>query len=113
MKYKYLLQDKENGGKLYLNLRHKHKRYRERYGSGDKREQIPNRRSIDERPKIVDRKERIRDFEIDLVIGKNHKRALITLVDRKSKFTILNKIPYKKSSLVQEAVVEMLVPIKP
>jgi IS30 family transposase len=111
--YKYLLQDKENGGKLYLNLRHKHKRYKKRYGSGDKRGQIPNRRSIDERPKIVDDKERIGDFEIDLVIGKNHKQALITLVDRKSKFTIINKIPYKKSSLVEEAVIEMLVPLKP
>ena len=110
--YKYFLEDKQRGGKLYLNLRHKHKRYKRRYGSKDTRGVIPNRRSIDKRAKIVDKKERIGDFEIDLVIGKNHKQALITLVDRKSKFTIISKITHKRASLVEKSVIEMLLPLK-
>ena len=110
--YRYLIQDKHYGGKLYLHLRHKHKRYKKRYGANDRRGQIPNKRSIEERPSIVDDKQRIGDFEIDLVIGKYHKQALVTIVDRKSKFTLIKKISHKKSSLVETALIEMLLPLK-
>ena len=46
--------------------------------------------SIDERPKIVDDKGRIGDWEIDLVIGKGHSGALVTIVERKTSFTLYN-----------------------
>ena len=110
--YRYILRDKNSGGKLYLHLRHKHKRYKRRYGSNDRRGQIPNKVSIEERPAIVEAKERIGDFEIDLIIGKRHKQALVTVVDRKSKFTLMKKIPNKQSSLVEVALIEMLLPVK-
>ena len=110
--YRYLLEDKQSGGKLYLHLRHKNKRYKKRYGSNDRRGEIPNKRSIEDRPSIVDDKQRIGDFEIDLVIGKKHKQALVTVVDRKSKFTLIKKIPHKQSSLVEIALIEMLLPLK-
>ena len=110
--YRYILKDKHNGGKLYLHLRHKDKRYKKRYGSNDRRGEIPNKVSIEQRPKIVEKKERIGDFEIDLIIGKHHKQALVTVVDRKSKFTLIKKIPHKQSSLVEVALIEMLLPLK-
>ena len=37
---------------------------------------------IEERPAIVDLKERFGDLEIDTVIGSNHKGALVTINDR-------------------------------
>ena len=40
--------------------------------SKDKRGQIRNRVSIDERPEVVGQKARIGDWEIETVIGKNH-----------------------------------------
>jgi len=110
--YKYLLQDKKEGGQLYLNLRHKNKRYKKRYGSSDKRGQIPNKRSIEDRPSIVEDKTRIGDVEIDLVIGKHHKQAIVTVVDRKSKFTLIQKISSKKSIEVKEALISMMRPFK-
>ena len=110
--YRYILRDKDSGGKLYLNLRHKHKRYKKRYGSSDRRGEIPNKTSIEERPSIVEEKKRIGDFEIDLMIGRDHKQALVTMVDRKSKFTLIKKIPRKQSSLVEVALIEMLLPLK-
>jgi len=110
--YRYLVEDKSNGGKLYLHLRHKNKRYKRRYGSSDRRGQIANKRSIEDRPSIVDNKQRIGDLEIDLVIGKHHKQALVTVVDRKSKFTLIKKISNKRSSLVEIALIEMLLPLK-
>lgn len=35
--YQFILKDKKNSGKLYLNLRHQNKKYRKRYGSNQKR----------------------------------------------------------------------------
>src|SRR5215217_8222565 len=49
--YQHIYTDKQQGGSLYKHLRLK-KRRRRRYGKYDKRGQIPNRKSIDERPEI-------------------------------------------------------------
>ena len=109
--YRYLEKDRKEGGTLYTHLRHKRRKYRKRYGSTDRRGQIRNRVSIDERPKIVEKRERIGDFEIDTVIGKNHQQALVTIVDRCSKLTLIKKVTHKRADLVRSAAVELLLPI--
>jgi IS30 family transposase len=101
--YQYLLGDREAGGELYLHPRHKHKKYQKRYGSTEKRGQITGRVSIDDRPAIVEEKSRIGDFEGDLIIGKNHKGVLATLVDRHPKFSLITKIPNKSANNVTGA----------
>jgi len=50
---------------------------------------------IDERPKIVEQKTRIGDWEGDTIIGAKHQGAIVSLVDRCSKFTVLKKIDRK------------------
>ena len=72
--YQFLLADKKAGGTLYMNLRHAGKKYKKRYGSNDRRGQIKNRVSIDERPAIVDKKQRIGDWEGDTIIGKQQQK---------------------------------------
>ncbi|HHH72322.1 MAG TPA: IS30 family transposase, partial [Sulfuricurvum sp.] len=67
--------------------------------------------SIDERPAIVDKRSRIGDFEIDTVIGKNHKQALVTIVDRYSKLTLIKKVTHKRAELVRSAAARLLAPI--
>ena len=93
--YKHIWGDKENGGDLHKFLRTNGKRYRKRGSGKDKRGQIKNAVSIDDRPAIVEEKSRIGDWEIDTVIGKNHKQALVTIVERKSKFTVMKKVENK------------------
>ena len=66
--------------------------------------------SIDERPEIVAQKTRIGDWEIDTVIGKNHQGALVTIVDRVSKFTLIKKVASKHAEVVTEATVLLLQP---
>lgn len=51
-------------------------------------------------------------MEIDTVIGKNHIGALVTVVDRKSKFTLIKNVPSKEARVVTKALIEMLQPIK-
>ena len=110
--YQYLLDDKRSGGQLYKNLRHSHRKRKKRYGSREKRGQIPNRVSIDKRPKAVDARKRIGDWEADTIIGRNHKGAMVTLVERKSKYTLIRKINRKTSLLLNSAISELTEGIK-
>jgi IS30 family transposase len=111
--YRYIYHNKSRGGRLYKHLRHKNKKYHSRSNKYQRRGIIIDRVSIDKRPKIVDKKKRIGDFEIDTVIGLNHIGALVTVVDRKSKFTLIRKVTSKRAEEVTRALVEMLTPLKP
>lgn len=110
--YQYIYHNKSCGGKLYLKLRHRNKKYHKRGVEYATRGTIKNRVSIDKRPKIVERKSRVGDWEIDTVIGANHKGALVTIVDRKSKFTLIKKVPSKHADVVTKAILEMMQPVK-
>ena len=50
---------------------------------------IPGRVDIGLRPKVVDAKSRIGDLQVDPIIGKGHHGAVLTVVDRKSKYAWL------------------------
>ncbi|MCF6340646.1 MAG: IS30 family transposase [Sulfurimonas sp.] len=110
--YRYIYTNKYNGGKLYKSLRHKNKKYHCRSNDYRSRGTIIDRVMIGKRPKIVERKSRIGDLEIDTVIGKGHKGALVTVVDRKSKFVLIKNVPSKEASVVTKALIEMIQPIK-
>lgn len=110
--YQYVLADKKSGGQLYTHLRHQRKTYRKRYGSAHNRTGIPDRRDIDERPVEVNSRERVGDWEADTVIGKNHKGAVITLDERKSKLRLAAPLPGKKAKYVKEAIITLLSPVK-
>lgn len=107
--YQLVLEDKQCGGILYTHLRWQIKR-KKRYGTKahDRRGQIVNKVSIEKRAEIVDKKSRRGDFEGDLVIGKNHKHALVTLVDRKTKLVKIIKVKSKKAEEVSEAICKVL-----
>ena len=106
--YQFVLEDKNNGGELYKQLRHSGKKRKKRYGGSDRRGAIKNRVSIEERPKSIEKRTRIGDWEIDLVIGKNHKGALVTIVDRLSLMTFIAKVDSKHAEPVTEATILML-----
>lgn len=108
--YQHIWFDKANDGELYKHLRQSGKKRKKRVGSIDKRGQIKNRVCIEKRPDIVEEKSRIGDWEIDTVIGKNHKGALVTIVDRKSKFTLIKKVDSKHADVVTAATISLLQP---
>lgn len=105
--YQYIYRDKLNGGTLYQYLRCRTKR-RKRYGSYSKRGTWKNQVNIAERPEIVAQKARIGDWELDTVIGKGHRQAIVSIVDRKSKLLRMQKVTQKTAGLVQSAVCDEL-----
>lgn len=111
--YQFIWEDKKRGGKLYKHLRTKGKKYRKRGASKDSRGMIPNRVGIENRPSIVDKKQRVGDVEIDLVIGKNHHGALLTINDRATGVLWMGKIESKEAHVVEAKLLELLKDLKP
>ena len=93
--YKLIFRDKTEGGRLYRHLRCQKKR-RRKYGKG-KRVIIPNRISIDDRPAIVDKRNRIGDWEVDTIISSKSKQAILSVVERRSRFTLMTKLNSRDS----------------
>ena len=110
--YRYIYQDKASGGTLYKKLTRACKKYKKRYGSYDKRGQLVNRISIDERPDIVDTKSRIGDWEGDTVIGKGRKNAFVTMVERKTLFTVVKRIESKHADITTDALISSMKPLQ-
>ena len=109
--YQHILVDKQAGRDLYKHLRCQKKR-RKRYGSYDRRGKMPNCRSIEERPAHVNTRKRLGDWEVDTLIGKQHKHAMLTLTERKSRFTLLGRVPRRTARAVRRQVCKLLLPVK-
>lgn len=109
--YTYIKKDRKRGGTLYKNLRQEKKKRRV-CASSRKKISIKNRVSIDERPGLVSKKERIGDWEIDTVVGMARTGYLVTLVERRSRLTLIAKVAKKTSKDVVGAAIKLLHPYK-
>jgi len=107
--YQHILVDQQAKGDLYTHLR-QHGKRRKRYGKYDRRGNLPNRVSIEERPQIVAQRERLGDWEVDTLVGKGHRGALVSLVERKSRYTLLQPVTQRLASLVADATISLLQP---
>ena len=63
--------------------------------------------NIKERSEIIDNRTRLGDWEIDTVYGKT-KPALVTMVDRKSRYLVCWHVPDRKAETVKNALIEMM-----
>ena len=107
--YLHIYEDKASGGTLHRHLRCRKKR-RKRYGSYERRGTIPGRVFIDERPPIVESRRRRGDWEGDTLIGKRHRGALLSLVERKSSYTLIERVSRKTAAEVRKAILQRLEP---
>jgi IS30 family transposase len=106
--YRHVWQDKHSGGTLYKHLRRHGKHYNKRASGKSGRGCIPGRVDIKERPAIIETKSRIGDWEGDTIVGAKHQMAIISYVDRCSKFTLLEKIESKTAELVRCKTIERM-----
>jgi transposase, IS30 family len=108
--YLYVYAEKRRGGTLHQHLRSQ-KKQRKRYSGYVRRGQIPNRTSIDKRPKIVASKRRFGDWEADTIVGARHKGGIFSGVERKSKLTRLRKLATKEAAEMKDNSIEALGPL--
>jgi IS30 family transposase len=112
--YKWIWQCKHSNRKeyakekrLYLHLKHGRRR-RKRGNYKDNRGLITHRVSIEKRPKIVDKRKRLGDIEVDLIIGKNHKSGLLVTIDRSALLTTIDKIKSKEPRHIKNLLMKRM-----
>ena len=106
--YKHLYADKAAGGDLYTHLRRRHKKRKPHRDQPDRRGQIKNRVGIEERPAVVETRGRIGDWEADLVCGARSTGYLVTLVERKSRYTRIGFTRGKTAAEVTAEIIRLL-----
>lgn len=107
--YRYLQRDKVNGGYLWKRLRVLRKQRKDRKNPSWKPTvYMPERIFIKDRPKIVDERKRLGDYERDTLLGKAGGALCLTIVDRTSRLLKLALLPKKCCELVHEATIACL-----
>lgn len=106
--YQHVWEDKANGGTLYTHLRSGRRKRRKRYASKSSRGIIPHRRPISSRPKAVEGRKQFGHWEGDTMIGKNHKQALVTIVERTTGLVRIQRVTRKTSEAVTQACISLL-----
>lgn len=109
--YNHIWRDHRQGGSLFKGLRHASRPYRKRYGKPDGRTKAAKaaaRPSIEDRPAIVDQKARFGDWELDTVVGPEHKGVLVTITERSSNYLLIRRVDDKSARQVRQAIVTCL-----
>ena len=110
--YQHIYRDKRAGGQLHLHLRHRCKSYRKRGLGRERRGRIKDQVMIDEPPAVVAERSRIGDWEMDTVIGSLGGSVLVTMVERKSRYTLIALVDSRESAAVTEGLLHSLRPCR-
>jgi transposase, IS30 family len=105
--YRRLWADKKSGGRMWEHLRGARKQRRKRYGRYDSRGRLEGKKRIGERPAEVETRQRLGDWEIDLVHGKGTD-CVLTMVDRKSGLLRLRKLRRARKEETTQQVIAAL-----
>jgi len=109
--YQYIRADKLAGGSLWKQCRHQLK-HRKR-PVGGKKIVIPDKVSIDERPAVINEKQRFGDWEIDTIVGPENKGAILTVTERLTGFLMMKKLKKgKNAKALANTLYFMLLPYK-
>lgn len=109
--YLHVYANTTAGGDLNKNLRSQKSQLKRHRSGRDRRAQTPIRRLISERPSHIEERKQVGHWEGDAVIGVAHKKAIVTLVERKSCFAVLAKVSNMTAHLVGCAIEAKLKPL--
>jgi len=80
--------------------KHHRKRLKRGHSRKHRNSHIPNRVSIEERPKFIDKRKQAGHWERDSLISRASKHCLDVKIERKSRYTILDKLKQKTKEAV-------------
>ena len=106
--YRHIWHDKRRGGSLHQDLRCAVKRRRKRYRSYDSRGRLAGKRMIHERPASVAARRELGHWEIDTVMGKGSRHCIVTIVERKSGYTLIGKLASRTKEQTSAKVIELI-----
>jgi len=106
--YRRIRWDKKAGGSLWRHTRIMSKFGRKRYGRVDSRGVLPGKRHISERPIEVEGRQRLGHWEGDTVMGSDKHHCVLTLVERKSGYAIIEKLKARTKDEVTRAATKAI-----
>ena len=106
--YKYNWEDRRNFGDLHTFLRGGRKQRRKRYGRYDSRGKLADKRHISERPASVETRKTKGHWEIDTVMGKGDKHCIVSIVERKTGYLVVGKLPCRTTEALNKRVVQLI-----
>ena len=106
--YRYIWRDRVNGGNLWQYLRQSSKQRRKRYRAYDSRGRPANKRHISERTSSAESRRITGHWEIDTVMGKGSTDCVVTLVERKSGYTLIGKLPDRTTAELNKRCIELI-----
>ena len=106
--YRYIWKDKTSGGSLWSYLRCAQKQRRKRYRTYDSRGRLANKRHISERPSSVETRRYFGHWEIDTVMGTGSTDCIVTLVERKTGYTVIGKLKDRTTSSLNRRVIRLI-----
>ena len=106
--YQYIWRDKVDGGSLWRHLRQSSKQRRKRYKAYDSRGKLANKRHISERPKSIETRKYKGHWEIDLVHGRGSSDCIVTLLERKTGYVIIGKLPNKTTASLNKKAIRLI-----
>lgn len=110
--YSWIYEDASQGGNLYKLLSRHHKKRHKRTDKAIS-SKIKDRVSIDCRPEVVNKRERIGDFEADSVVSCGNRAGILTATERKSRLVASTKVQSKCSLVTNKAMISMLKRYRP
>jgi IS30 family transposase len=108
--YRHIADDRQRGGSLWQHLRRRKRRRRHRCGTPRQRQRFGGRR-IHQRPAVVEARRRVGDWEGDTIVGKGAAR-IVTLVERKTGFVRLRRVPSGEAEARMRAILHALDPLR-
>ncbi|MEZ8095026.1 IS30 family transposase [Photobacterium swingsii] len=106
--YQFIWKDKANGGQLWKHLRQATKKRRKRYGAYDSRGRLASKRHISERPASVETRKTRGHWEIDTVMGKGSKHCIVTLVERKTGYTLIGQLDDRTTASLNRRTIKIM-----
>lgn len=106
--YKWIWTAKHSHHRKHRNYKNLHKHLRhtgrrqKRSNLKDNRGAILKRVPIEQRPEVVAQRKRIGDIEVDLMMGRNHRSALLVMTDRATLVTMIEKLNGKGAEHVYQ-----------
>ena len=106
--YKRIRWDRQAGGDLWRHTRIMSKVGRKRYRSQDSRGVLPGKRHISERPVEAELRQRVGHWEGDTVMGSDARHCVLTLVERKTGYSIVKKLAARNKQEVVKAATKAI-----
>lgn len=106
--YKFVDQDRQEGGNLWRNLRRSSRRRRRRFPSEDRRGKIQNAEPISERSTKANGRQNLGHWERDTMLGKDRKTGVLVITDRKSRFNKFRKLNRRRAPKITKETMKAL-----